>query len=265
MDQDPTENKGINKDIVRAGMEIAGGAIPILGGFLSAAASAWSEHDQEKVNAFFKHWLQMLGEEIHEKEQTIYEIAARLDMHEENVKKRLESEEYQSLLKKAFRDWAAAESEEKRKLIRNILANAAATTNIVSDDVVRLFLDWLSKYSELHFKVIALIYNSGGITRREVWEKLGRESVREDSADADLFKLLFHDLSTGRVIRQHREIDYEGNFVVGGTRRTPVRHGPHIAKSAFDENEQYELTQLGDQFVHYAMTDLPLKISAPKK
>jgi hypothetical protein len=30
--------------------------------------------------------------------------------------------------------------------------------------------------------------------------------------------------------------------------------------SAFDDNESYELTQLGQQFVHYAMTDIPPKI-----
>lgn len=84
--------------------------------------------------------------------------------------------------------------------------------------------------------------------------------VREDSADDDLFKLLILDLSTGRVIRQHRETDYEGNFILkkskkgsSGTRRT-------VAKSALDRDEGYELTQLGKQFVHYAMTDLPLKI-----
>jgi hypothetical protein len=32
-------------------------------------------------------------------------------------------------------------------------------------------------------------------------------------------------------------------------------------KSAFDDEDGYELTQLGQQFVHYAMTDLPLKIA----
>ena len=31
-------------------------------------------------------------------------------------------------------------------------------------------------------------------------------------------------------------------------------------KSAFDEEDLYELTELGQQFVHYAMTDLPLRI-----
>ena len=32
-------------------------------------------------------------------------------------------------------------------------------------------------------------------------------------------------------------------------------------KSAFDTDELYELTALGQQFIHYAMTDLPLKIA----
>jgi hypothetical protein len=33
-----------------------------------------------------------------------------------------------------------------------------------------------------------------------------------------------------------------------------------MIKSAFDDEEQYELTALGEQFVHYAMTSLPPKI-----
>ncbi len=31
-------------------------------------------------------------------------------------------------------------------------------------------------------------------------------------------------------------------------------------KSAFDDTERYELTALGQQFVHYAMIELSLKI-----
>jgi hypothetical protein len=34
-----------------------------------------------------------------------------------------------------------------------------------------------------------------------------------------------------------------------------------VAKSAFDDGDAYELTELGDQFVHYAMTDLPPRIA----
>src|SRR4051812_32029754 len=85
---------------IRAGLEILGGTVPFAGGLLSAAASAWSEHEQEKANNFFKHWLKMIEDEIREKEKTILEIMARLDLRDENTTKRIESKEYQSLLKK---------------------------------------------------------------------------------------------------------------------------------------------------------------------
>ena len=261
----PEENnmpdEGATPKIIRAGMQIAGGVVPFAGGLLSAAAGAWSENEQERVNRFFKQWLKMLEDEIREKERTVLEIMARLDIHDENITKRLESKEYQSLLKKTFRDWSGAESEEKRTYIRNILANAAATT-LTSDDVVRLFIDWLGIYSELHFKVIAVIYQhqADGVSRGTVWNELGKKEVPENSADADLFKLLFRDLSTGGVIRQHREVDYQGNFIPKTPQRRPKGSGPRPVTSAFDDDDLYELTEIGKQFVHYAMTDLPLKI-----
>src|SRR5881394_2733320 len=214
--------------VARGVLQVAG-AVPFIGGIFGAIAGAWSERDQDKVNRFFDTWLRMIQDEIGEKEETVIEIMARLDLQDEKVAERVESPEYQSLLKKTFREWAGAESEAKRVLLRNILSNAAAST-ISSDDVVRLFVEWISVYSELHFLVIGAIYNENGISRGGVWRKLRRDPVREDSADADLYRLLFHDLSVGRIVRQHREVDYE-------------------------------LTELGKQFVHYAMTDLPPKIS----
>lgn len=259
MKKDKKNNRIKKNKVVRAGMQVIGGAIPFAGGLFSAAAGAWSEYEQEKVNGFLKHWVEMLKDELKEKERTILEIVARLDMHDEKIAKRISSDEYQSLLKKAFREWSCAESEEKRILIRNILSNAAAA-NVVSDDIVRLFLEWLNNYSEIHFRVIGAVYNSNGISRGEVWKKIGKEKVREDSADADLFKLLIRDLSMGGVIRQHRETDYAGNYILKKSGRAKNSYPRTIAKSAFDEEEKYELTQLGQQFVHYAMTDLPLKI-----
>ena len=38
---------------IRGGMQVVGGAVPFAGGIISAAAGAWSEHEQEKVNSFF--------------------------------------------------------------------------------------------------------------------------------------------------------------------------------------------------------------------
>jgi len=245
--------------IARGALQVLSGAVPFAGGVLSAIAGAWSESEQERVNRFFEHWVRMLQDELKEKEQTILEIMARLDLQNEEIAKRVESKEFQSLLKKTFREWAGAESEEKRVYIRNILANAAAA-RFTSDDVVRLFIDWIDQYSEMHFQVIGAIYNSSGITRGGIWTKIGKGPAREDSADADLYKLLFRDLSTGGIIRQHRDVDYYGNFVPKQAQHRPKGSGPKPLASAFDTNEGYELTELGQQFVHYAMTDLPSRI-----
>jgi len=245
---------------IRAVLNAAGGLIPFAGGILSAAAGSWSEQEQEKINNFFEHWLKMLQEEMAEKAQTILEIMARLDMSDKKIADRVASPQYQSLVRKAFRDWAGAESEEKRETVRNILAHAA-DTSLTSDDVVRLFLKWINDFSELHFRVIRSIYNDGGVTRARMWEKIGKEEVREDSAEADLFKLLIRDLSTGGIIRQHREKDYGGNFL----RKPAQKHRKSMPQSstmesAFEDTKGYELTELGQQFVHYAMTDLPIRI-----
>lgn len=244
--------------IARGALEITGGVVPVVGGVLSAAASAWSDKEQDEVNQFFHYWINMLRDEIKEKEVTMVEILARLNLQDEKIKERVRSSEYQSLVKKTFREWSGAESEEKRKLIINILANAAAT-NLSSDDVVRLYIDWINEYSELHFQVIGAIYNSNGISRGAIWEKIGKGEVREDSADADLYKLLFRDLSMGGIVRQHRETDYHGNFIAKPRKKTRGS-GSKVMKSAFDREELYELTELGQQFVHYAMTDLPPRI-----
>lgn len=259
MEDEEIPKSGKVAKITRGALQVVSGAIPLAGGVLSAVAGAWSEGEQEKANRFFKHWIQMLQDELKEKEQTIIEIMARLDLQDEAIAERVESKEYQSLVRKTFREWSGAESEDKRKYIRNILSNAAAT-QVTSDDVVRLFIDWINQYSEMHFQVIGAIYNSDGITRGQIWSKIGKGSVREDSADADLYKLLFRDLSTGGIIRQHREIDRFGNFISKPTQYRPKGSGPKPLVSAFDNEEGYDLTALGRQFVHYAMTDLPLKI-----
>lgn len=247
---------------VRGAMNAASGVIPFAGGFIAAAAGVWSENEQQRAMDAIRAWLKMLEEEMREKQRTILEIMSRLDMHDEKIAERVSSSEYQSLLKKAFRNWAGTESAKKQEYIRNVLTNAAST-RIVDDDVVSLFVEWLQKYSEFHFAVIGELYRNPGSTRGDIWRNLGKGHVREDSAEADLFKLLIHDLSTGRIIRQHRETDYAGNFIA----KRPARQNRSVPgaskqmKSAFDDEESYELTALGQQFVHYAMTEVTVKIS----
>ena len=189
-----------------------GGAIPIIGGSLSGAASMWSEHEQSYLNQLLAQWLKLQEAEIKEIYATMAEILVRINTTDEEVRKRIESPEYVSLIRKAFRDWSAAESEDKRELIRNLLCHAAED-RLCEDDVVRLFIKWIADYSELHFKVIKYVYQNEGSSRAQIWEGLKGRPVRENSAEADLFKLLIHDLSTGHVIRQHRETDGEGQFL----------------------------------------------------
>jgi hypothetical protein len=248
--------------MIRAGMQMVGGAIPLLGGLLGAAAGAWSEHEQDRVRKVFEQWLQTLEDEMREKARTIAEIAARVDLGDDRIRQRIESPEYQGLMKKAFRNWQNIDSESKRQKIRNILSNSAAT-DLTDDDVVRLFLDWMDQYSDFHFAVVSEIHNNGPIGRADIWDNLGKPAVREDSAEADLFKLLISDLSIGRVIRQRRDTDGYGNFIkkprTGAGRQKGV--ASQAMKSAFDNNDLYVLTDLGRQFVHYAMNELVPRVT----
>jgi hypothetical protein len=246
--------------VIRYALSCLAGLVPYAGGAISGAASVWSEAEQGRYNKILIAWLKLHEEEMKEIGQTLVEVISRVDQSDENVQNRLGSPEYLSLVKKCFRDWSAAESEEKRGLIRNLLSNAASAEQICGDDVILLFIGWIDRYSEAHFRIIREIYNNSGITRLYIWQKIHGEVVREDSAEADLFKLYIHELSLGGIIRQHREKDYSGNFIKPSTRS---HHSPsHIMTSAFDNNKQYELTELGQWFVHYTMNEIVPKLEA---
>ncbi|MGA7524633.1 MAG: hypothetical protein WBW84_19440 [Acidobacteriaceae bacterium] len=236
------------------------GAIPLVGGAIAGASGTWSEAEQNHFNKVFAAWLKMQEDEIREIGTTVMEVMSRLDLNDEQIRRRLESPEYLRIIKKCFRDWSAAESEEKRTLVRNLLVNAAATT-ICSDDVVRLFVRWIETYSELHFKVLRCIYKNPGCSRGEIWTEVGGDRTREDSSEADLFKLMIFDLSTGHLVRQHRPKDYHGNFVKQPTKK---KSGPASSTltSAFDDEKAYELTELGTQFVRYTMEGIMPKLGS---
>jgi hypothetical protein len=246
----------------RLALACLSGIFPGFGGAIAGVAGTWSEKEQSEYNRIFSAWLRLQEDEIREIGITIFEVLARLDHTDEEIKKRIESPEYLQLVKKCFRDWSAAESEVKRQLVRNLLTHAAST-KICSDDVVKMFISWIDMYSEPHFAVIREVYkHSGGVTRREIWTAIHGESVREDSAEADLFKLLIHDLSTGHVIRQHRQVDHHGNFIKAQAKKTQTGSGSRTLTSAFDDDKEYELTELGRQFVLYTMDEVVPKIGA---
>jgi len=126
---------------------------------------------------------------------------------------------------------------------------------------VRLFVDWLDTYHESHLAVIREIYTNPGSTRFDIWSAIYGDLPREDSAEADLYKLLFRDLSTGSVIRQARDTNADGQFL----RKRPAhkRSGPasSTVESAFEDSKQYVLTELGKQFVHYSMNEVVQRVA----
>lgn len=233
------------------------GSIPWVGGFLSAMQAFKSDEAQVKSNQLYEQWLSQHQEKMKSLATTLVEIARRLDEFSDDINERLESEEYLQIVRKAFRIWDNTDTLEKKELIRKLLTNAGANKSI-TDDLITLFLDWLNLYHEIHFTVIREIYQHSGATRFEIWQQLNGRQVRENSLEADLFKMIFRDLSMGGVIRQHRATDYAGNFIKKP--KSKPTHTTNTYKSAFDDNESYELTELGKQFVHYTMNEVVPKI-----
>ncbi len=230
-------------------------AIPWIGGVISASASLSAERDQQEINDLHRLWLQEHSDKAQELANTLGEIFSRLDGFGEQIQERIESPEFLALVKKTFQSWDQADTQEKKQMLKKLLTNAGAIT-LCSDDLVRLFISWIDQYHELHFSVIKEIYRDPGITRGEMWDVIRGERPRDDSAEADLFKLLIRDLSTGGVIRQERETDGYGRF--RRKRRTAQTRAAasSVMESAFEETKPYVLTELGKQFVHYVMEDV---------
>jgi hypothetical protein len=234
------------------------GSVPWVGGFLSAMSNFKSDESQVKNNQLYQQWLEEHKTKMQTLGETLIQVAKRLDEFPETIDERLESEEYLQVVRKSFRSWDNSDTREKKELIRKLLTNAG-TSSIAPDDLIRLFLDWIDLYHEVHFSVIRVIYKNPGVTRWEIWKELNGKPAREDSLEADLFKLLIRDLSMGSVIRQHRQTDYHGNFL-----KKPIKKATSTSrtmKSAFDDSESYELTELGQQFVHYTMNEVVPRIA----
>lgn len=239
--------------IIKKVIMAALGSVPWVGGVLSTTVSIHDGIKQSKTNDLYQQWLEEHQKRMQELAQTLFELVNRFDDFGDSINQRLESEEYLQLVRKGFKTWDNSDTQEKRNLVRKLLSNSGAST-LCPDDLIRLFIDWIETYHEAHFNVIREIYKNPGCTRFQIWTNVHGKIPREDSAEADLFKLLIHDLSMGHVIRQHRETTYDGQFL---KQRKPKTAGSSSTmKSAFDDYEPYELTELGKQFVHYTMDEV---------
>lgn len=234
------------------------GSIPWVGGFISAAISFKTEEGGVKTNNLQNQWLEEHARKIGLLKNDLEDIVSRFESIGMQIDERIQSEDYLSLVRKAFRTWDDSDTEEKRKYVKNIVANSAGT-RLCPDDVIRLFIDWLNLYHEAHFAIIREIYQNPGTTRFEIWDSIYGELPREDSPEADLYRMLIRDLSMGGVIRQDRSTNQSGQFL---KKRAPKRKGPvsRTMESSFEETKQYVLTGLGQQFVHYTMNEVVKRI-----
>lgn len=237
-------------------------SIPWIGGVLSAAETYRTEEGAHRMNSLQTQWLREHQKKILLLGQVLQEIANRFENLGAQIDERIQSEEYLSIVRKAFRIWDQADTEDKRKLLANVITNAGGT-RATSDDVVRLFLDWIEYYSEVHFAVIREVYANPGSTKLEIWTALYGQVPREDSAEADLFKFLMRELSVGEVLRIERDVNRLGQYI--RKRPAPRRKGapaPSTLKTAFDDVDPLVLTGLGRQFVHYALNEAVTRIEA---
>ncbi len=180
---------------------------------MSAAATYKSSESQIRKDELFREWLQEHYEKLQILRATPGQMVARLEGFGQEVEERITSQDYLILVRKTFRQWDQADTDEKRRLLVQLITNAAGT-RICSDDILRLFLDWVDTYHEAHFAVIREIHKNHGPTRYDIWISVYGEPVpRDDSAEADLFRMLIRDLSVGGVIRQPRESDFRGRFL----------------------------------------------------
>lgn len=234
-------------------------SVPWVGSLIGAAAGFSAEKDQEKLNELWGLWLKEHEPKFKELKEALTDIINRLDVLGEETQERIESPEYLALVRRAFRSWDEADTAEKREYVKRLISNAGAS-KLCSDDLVRLFIGWIDTYHESHFVVIKEIYRHPGITRADIWNTVHNERPREDSSEADLFRYLIRDLSLGGVIRQSKEINEHGQFMKKQRTHTPKGYGSQTMESAFEETKPYVLTGLGQEFVHYVLSDVVLRI-----
>jgi hypothetical protein len=232
--------------------------------------SLQAEKEQDQLNELLKLWVSDQKEKLEILSATLNDFISRLDEFCTNpevkaiVIERIQSPEYLNLVRETFRAWDEAATMDKKDKFKKLITNAAAI-ELCSDDMVRIFIKWISQYHEYHVQIIGLVYNSPGISPGAIWDNIfanGRDRPRENSADADLYRTLIRDLQMGGVIRQQREVTADGQFRTKKGQRNNTPKG--IMKSSFDDYDELELSELGQQFVQYVLQDLVPKLESGK-
>lgn len=254
-----------NAKYYRAILSAALGSIPWVGGVYSTLLTIQAQSEQNEINELQKMWLQEHREKIIVLGKTLKEITVRLDDFckntevEEMVRTRIQSPEYLTLVRETFRAWDEASTADKRDKFKKLITNAAVV-ELCTDDMVRIFIKWIAQYHEYHLLIMGKVYKNPGVSLGTIWDDIfaqdEKERPREDSAKADLYRTLIRDLQLGGVIRQQRDVNYDGQFVKKSTKGKSPLSRSNVMKSSFDDSDELELSELGRQFVHYVLDDV---------
>ncbi len=215
--------------------------------------------EQATLRRLFGEWLLLNDEDLEAFRAMLLEVFHSFNLRKKAVRERVESREYVRLVKRAIARYSIIDSEIKRHLVKNVLANAAVLT-LSPDALLERFIDWIEDFGEDYFRVIKTVDDNPGITRKKIWLTLNNELPSEDSAAADTYRLLIHDLSTNQIIRQPRKKDYQGMFLKKSpSNKKAATTSLGVLTSAFDDQKAYALTELGKQMVRYLLHERGLK------
>lgn len=231
------------------------GSVPWVGSILSAGATFSAEKEQGKANKLLFLWIKEHEIKLKELSLALSSIFAKFESFGDRIEERIESEEYITLVRKTFRAWDCADTQEKKEFFKKIITNAGGM-DMCPDDLLRLFIEWVDRYHEAHFAVIREVRKNKSITRGAIWDNINplvKERPRDDSAEAGLFGYLIRELTLGGVIHQEKRTNSSGQFVKS-KRIQRVTNG--TMESHFEDTKPIVLTELGKEFVHYVLDDL---------
>jgi hypothetical protein len=120
----PSKRQRIREAIALAALS----SIPWVGGVLAAAATFKFDEAGVQQDDLRTQWLHEHQQRLIDLRATLDGIFARFDSLGDDIDERIESPEYLGLVRKTFRQWDQADTNEKRQLVVNLVTNAAGTS-----------------------------------------------------------------------------------------------------------------------------------------
>ncbi len=93
----------------------------MVGGFIAAAISLKTEESGIRQDNLQNQWLEEHTKKMGRLAQSLNEVAQRFENLGEQIDERIQSDEYLDVVRKAFRAWDHADTDEKRRFVGSIV------------------------------------------------------------------------------------------------------------------------------------------------